>query len=85
MDEMSELIAKLRGVVSDVLGSSDRFQNLLDDIEGAGFNLALCIDAGISEREPPQCLPMNLDTKPFGQRLTRQDKRFLQALKIGTD
>ena len=79
------MIAKLRGVVSDVLGSSDRFQNLLDDIEEAGFNVALCIDTAISERELPQCLPMKLDTKSFGQRLTRQDKRFLQVLKIDAE
>src|SRR5262249_20213763 len=80
-------------IVSEAISASDRFEEIAAEIEGAGYEIVICIDfSGYARLDPqaskaPAAFPHSIasDQPTPTIRLSSYDLKFLNGLKIKTD
>ena len=74
-DHMKQLLRELGHAINDSVSESERITEAISSVRSAGFDIVLKLDAtiGLAPRE----------SKPV--RMTVQDRRFLDSLRIRVD
>ena len=78
---------ELDHILNEAVGSSSRFEGLASEIEGAGYEVVICLDlsayAQVRESSEPHCKTRKLvSAEPLSALLSAQDLKFLRGLKI---
>jgi hypothetical protein len=74
-DNLKQLLRELGRAINEAVSDSDRIRNAIGGVRSAGYDIVLKLDAtiGLAPRE----------SKPV--RMTVQDRRFLDSLRIRVD
>ncbi len=74
-DRLKRLMRELGHAINDAVSESDRVTNGLAEVRASGWDIVLKLDAtiGLARREPSAA------------RITAQDRRFLESLRIRVD
>jgi hypothetical protein len=78
---------ELDHILNEAVGSSSRFEGMASEIEGAGYEVVICLDlsayAQVRESSESHCNTRKLvSAEPLSGLLSAQDLKFLKALKI---
>ncbi len=74
-DHLRQLLRELGHAINDTVGESDRITGAISNVRSAGYDIVLKLDAtiGLAKRDADSA------------RLSNQDRRFLESLKIQVD
>jgi hypothetical protein len=74
-DRLKQLLKELGHAINDSVSESDRISEAIAGVRSAGFDIVLKLDAtiGLARRDAD------------GSRMTWQDRRFLESLRIRVD
>ena len=78
---------ELDHILNEAVGSSSRFEGMASEVEGAGYEVVICLDlsayAQVRESSEPNCkMRKPMSTEPLSALLSAQDLKFLKGLKI---
>ncbi|HKW77375.1 MAG TPA: hypothetical protein VJN64_17715 [Terriglobales bacterium] len=78
---------ELDHILNEAVGGSVRFEGMASEVEGAGYEVVICLDlsayAQVRESSEPHCKTrQRASTEPLSKLLSAQDLKFLKALKI---
>ena len=74
-DHLKQLLRELGHAINDTVSESERISGVIANVRAAGYDIVLKLDAtiGLAKRESPP------------ERITTQDRRFLESLHIQVD
>jgi len=77
-DHLKNLLRELGHAINDTVSESDRITGALAGVRAHGYDIVLKLDAtiGLAKRD---------GATPEGAKLTTQDRRFLESLRIQVD
>jgi hypothetical protein len=90
----SRCYRELEAIVSQAVGSSDRFEGIASEVESAGYAVLICLDLSAYTRvqglAPPHSRLRQANADIPGRdsalmRLSVSDRKFLKAMSIRTD